>query len=549
MLGLAGCSRTVDDVERWESKNKVEKLKGALTDPKMEVRLSAAEALGRIKSESAVDDLANRINDEEAEVVLAALDALIMIGGHSVSTPLVAALNLDIEEARLKAAAALGALKARGAIPSLADMLDDPSQTVQLAAIEALGEIGSQAGSVYLIEKLEADTSAQDVQIACIQAMIHTGGADAVNSLLRLLPSTDMTLSQAAREALNTIGTAANPHALNALRNADETIRAGALNLLNERQIVPSEGEDLIWYFLANASFKRDEQTWEQTLSSLTEQGESALSTLVDAACHPDPVIREIACQTLEHIGDPALAPVMARVNKEANPQARIWFEDRSTWRGAPSKYLDLFGAVSALNPGFPQRMNSTEMLTSSVTTGERAYIPMLINLLGSAEHREQTEVQLKACGIKAVLPLMAALHDPDEGVVERAAALLVELSDPRAMEPLIQALRARLEAGEQLSNSPIYTALIKLDESEAEPLLLKIRPNTERAKQVFSRHYPEAKASSAMTTDSYRDNEAPITITIGYTKAGRYRSLDMTFESDPDGNWQPSKDLPEELP
>ena len=38
MMGLTGCSRTVEDVAKWEASGNVEKLTEALADPKVEVR-------------------------------------------------------------------------------------------------------------------------------------------------------------------------------------------------------------------------------------------------------------------------------------------------------------------------------------------------------------------------------------------------------------------------------------------------------------------------------------------------------------------------------
>ena len=63
MIGIVGCSRTIDDVSRWQAKGNIEELIGALADPKVEVRIAATEALGELKAEQAVDALAALFSD------------------------------------------------------------------------------------------------------------------------------------------------------------------------------------------------------------------------------------------------------------------------------------------------------------------------------------------------------------------------------------------------------------------------------------------------------------------------------------------------------
>ena len=116
---------------------------------------------------------------------------------------------------------------------------------------------------------------------------------------------------------------------------------------------------------------------------------------------------------------------------------------------------------------------------------------------------------------------------------------------DQRAYEPLTNALQRRIDAGEPLSDSSIYTALSKLNRLEADPLLQKIRPNTARAIQLFERQYRDARVIAADTMDPYTDNEAPIVFHLAYQENGVPGRLDVTFKKDSQGNWLPSPALP----
>ena len=384
MAGLPGCSRTVDDVESWKARSNIEKLKKALKDPKMEVRAAAAQALGELDCKAAVDDLTACLNDAESDVFSAALDALIAIGDTSVSTPLIATLTREDAEVRLKAVRALESLRATAAVSGLAELLNDDSAEVQSAAIHALGQIGAESGVPPLIRMLNGADGPEELRLASIYALGKIGGEEASICLLKMLPSGNSGRMEAAQKALNQIGPVAIQCALESLGSKDEVLRFGALKHLKRSEAVPSEGDEFIWYRLALAAQSGAEEGSGERAAELASLGADAIPALIDAACHPNDVMREIACLALERIGFGCLDAVVERAKSAATDDAKKWFNSRKMWDGAPSDWLDLWGTISALNPNFPAAQVIKDNLSTSDLKVERAYVPLLIHQLGN---------------------------------------------------------------------------------------------------------------------------------------------------------------------
>jgi len=174
-----------------------------------------------------------------------------------------------------------------------------------------------------------------------------------------------------------------------------------------------------------------------------------------------------------------------------------------------------------------------------------RPYIPLLIKLLDDAACAKGAKVKLTGAGVRAAFPLMAAIEAENNAIAEGAADILAAQEDRRACEPMKNVLQRRIDAGEHLSDSSIYTALIRLNRIEADPLLLKVRPNTARAIQLFERQYENVRVIAVDTTDPYTDHEAPIVFHLAYQENGVPGRLDVTFKKDSQGNWLPSPALP----
>ncbi|MBN2703903.1 MAG: HEAT repeat domain-containing protein [Pontiellaceae bacterium] len=533
---LLGCSRTVDDVEKWKTKNDIEKLQKALKDPKAEVRKAAVLALGDLKSRASVDHMIACLNDEDEEVMLAALDALVSVGDLSVSTPLIAMLKNESETARLKATETLGMLRVSGAVSGLTETLNDEVPEIQLAAIRSLGQLGKVSGSPALISKLMSTDSSVEIRKACISALAQTGGTDAANLLLKIRNSGTPPLNQAAQEALTEMGETAVQHALNALSNTDDAVRAGAISLLRERDTLPTKGSERIWYILAVADQSR--QDCSETAASIIEHDPSTVATLVDAAGHPSSIIRESACLALERIGEASFDLIKNRAQSTAVKEAKEWFNLRKEWEGAPSQYLDFWGMLSALNPDFPSLEDIADELKKSDPQPVRAHIPMLIRQLADKNSASRAKKLLQEAGETARLPLIAAIGSGNQAVAEAAAEIMSPYADPRICDALMNALTLRQEMGEDVSSSSLYSALVQLNTEKAEPFLLKIRPSTGRAAQLLRRRLPDIEIVAVSMIKTESAPGAPVHFSIGHKVDGKMENMELVFEKNEQGEW-----------
>ena len=558
MLGLTGCSRTVEDVAKWETSGNIEKLTEALSDPKAEVREAALQSLGTMKEEAAIDDIAACFNDSEENVVLASVSALAAMESTSAVTPLIAALKLEYPAAHITAAEALGRLRARSAVKPLAELLNSTSEEELLIVISAIGRIGAEKGSQPLVDKLTS-SSAANIRKACIDALPATGGPAALKALVDALSDHDVVIREAAKTSLIKIGDPAIPSIMDGLRSDDQGVRGASVALLRGLSAVPTDGHALAWYQIARATTDESMEIDSETVSILVGMGMDAATPLLEAAAHSDPEIRDYAVIALESIGEPCASKATTLVLARAKPDAKAWFQGRTEWSGAPSWRIDLWGAIAALNPQFEYGADQAAALKTGgsraaalVTRPEfeatRSNIPLLINLLDDKACAISAEAKLTAAGFKAAFPLIAAIEDDNIAIAEAAAAILAPQEDQRAYEPLTNTLRRRIDAGDPLSNSSIYTALIKLNRLEADPLLLKIRPNASRVIEVFERQYQDVRVIAANSLDPYTDNEAPIVFHLAYQENGVQGKLDVTFKKDVQGNWYPSPALPYRL-
>lgn len=494
LLLLSGCSRTPDDVIRWETTGNIEKLIDALEDPKVEIRMASADALGSLKADRAVRALGALYNDADQEAVLSAIKALANIGTDSTATPLIAALKIEDRQARLLAAEGLGNLGSPRGIDALATALNDTEQRVRLAAAQALGQIGNEQGAPPLINKLTTEE-----------------------------------LCSAVVDALVALGHPAVPHLLAALQSEEATIRREAINILEELSAVPSTGSNRTWFLLARVSVETPGEIDPAVISALAS---SSVETLLSAAAHPVSDFREHAFQTLENCGEPCVKQAISAAEKQAKPKAQAWFYERTRWIGAPDWRIDLWAATAALNPAFGET---------------REAIPVWIALLNKPHPREAKQ-KLTTAGPKALFPLIAASTGEYPMIADHAAELLGNLGDPRAAQPMMDVFKRKLAVNTALSNSPFYTALQQLDTPDAEPLLLRVRPNSLRAMRVFERQYPHLRAISTECRDDAEGINPPISFRIGYVDNGKMDEFTMTFARNWRGNWTPDPALPDHL-
>ncbi len=621
LLGLSGCSRSVEDIARWEKQHQVEKLAAALADPNDEVRKAAVISLGKLKAESAVEALTVRLNDPNESIQLATINALAGIGSPAAGTslaealvrgntevrirainaletlkpaeaidslakalndaneevqhaatealsaigspgtvpPLISALKLKRAETRIVAVKALATLKEASALGALIETLNDGHESVQLATCNAIGSLRDEAGFQPLAYKLTDQTSSTLVKTACIRALVKIDATQASKVFMETLTNSNSEICQAASAALLKIGDPAIPSIIEGLSHREKIVRNTSVDLLEKLNAIPTQGIARLWYQLARASREDTPEPEDDVISAMADMGEVAIPNLLDAASHPDPVIRKYGVLALDQIGESCIAAAQARVENQAIDDAKAWFAQRAQWHGAPSARLDQWGALAALNPEFTIDKVALQTLAGKGTGAKRlldsklfniteAYIPLVIDLLDDKECGQSAQQRLAALDHHNAIPLIAAIQSSNRSIAEHAATMAAERADERAAHPLIEVLRAHVQKGEMLSNSPFYAALIKMNTPAAESILCKVRPNAKRAISLFEKQYGNAHVMFTQTMDPYRDNKSPVSFLLGYDQNGQRGSTEITFRKNSQGNWYPFPDLPKTL-
>ena len=525
ILMLASCSRTLDDISKWESTGNHLKLIEALEDSDPSIGIAAAEALGTLQTPEAILPLAACLNQTNKLLITTAVQALAHLEHPNTITPLTAALRLEQPAAQAIAIEALGAMKATGAIPILGELISSADAQQKMLIITVFEEIASPTAAPYLIDQLKQGAPA--LQAASAQALGQTGGKGAVEALIKTLASDNRATTQAALTALIKIGKEAVHPLIQALRSESQQIRNQTLTALRKMEAVPTRGADSIWFRLAAAAQQLKEEIEPALIQRIAV--EKWTETLLDAAAHPNEIIRNHAVTALEKMGELALDSAFER----AADLNLSWFEERNSWPGAPSWRIDLWGAISVLHPTQSQSPNYQ--------------IPQLIEKLESPETRANSIQTLQAYAPHARLPLIAALNQTPLALAEQAALLLSEPIQPDALQPLMQRITFELDLNHSLVESPLNEALQRFNAPEAEEVLTRIRPNTERALRCFERHFTNARAISAEKIETKSQQQERYR--IGYISTGRVEDFTLTFIYTNIGRWIIQPELPNQLP
>ncbi len=199
-------------------------------------RTLAAQVLGRMGPDArqdAVPLLMPRLKDEVAQVRVAAADALWRVGqpAHEMVPTLIDGLRHDnrngpegypgpmfAESPATHAAQALGRIgpDAKAAVPALIRALQHGHAALPLKAATALGQIGTSA-----------ETAIPALSVALRETEVHSAP----------FIHWSLCLSRNAAEALGRIGPAAAPVLIEALRDDDDGVRAGAASALGKYRL------------------------------------------------------------------------------------------------------------------------------------------------------------------------------------------------------------------------------------------------------------------------------------------------------------------------
>nr|MBC8522037.1 HEAT repeat domain-containing protein [Methanomicrobia archaeon] len=189
-------------IKEVEARGKEHPLILALKDKDWNVRMCAAEALGKIGDTRAIEPLIHALKDKKGNVRESAAEALGKIGEPAVE-PLIHAMDAEEENVRLGAAWALGEIRDGRAIESLISALIDENLDIQWSAAEALVKIRDKRAVEPLIHVLEDEM--ESVRWCSAEVLGEIGDKRAVEPLIQASKVENEDVRKAAENALEKI--------------------------------------------------------------------------------------------------------------------------------------------------------------------------------------------------------------------------------------------------------------------------------------------------------------------------------------------------------
>ena len=296
----------------------IESLSETLRDPDPEVRIQAAETLGRFEDEMSIEPLTQALDDQQPRMRLAVVEALGRIESRKAIDGLIRAMRDEEWRIRAEAASALGELEDERALQPLTAALSDAVPAVRLEAVESLGEIANEGSGTALVTALSDED--WEIRREAAYALGKIGGIYAVDGLIGCLQNdVHREVRCTAAESLGEIG---DRRAITALLEGTKAsyweIRKAAVESLEEIGD-PSVIDGLI------ACFHDDHV--EVRRSAVEAAGEMenvrAVRPLMDMLDDEDWEIRRSSAEALSEIGDPAAASGLIDHLKEPHPEVR----------------------------------------------------------------------------------------------------------------------------------------------------------------------------------------------------------------------------------
>ncbi|TFH05770.1 MAG: hypothetical protein E4H06_00880 [Methanosarcina sp.] len=326
---FAHLSNLLRELEGWGSSGQMELSAGdtefciqALEDEKPEVRMVAAQLLGRLGDEQAADALLRKLADKNYRVREAAVEALGRVGGEKTVDVLVEKLEAKDPNFRLHTVRALARLGDERAVDPLARRLDDKVLEVRIAAAEALGDLESRNAADALLKKLE-DTqmggTPAELQKHVLIALGKIGDKKALDSILPRLNYPSPEIRKHAAEALGNLGDErAVSDLVKKLVDLSPEVRnasAYALGKLGDKRAV----EPLIGML--------EETDPELRITAVYSLGNlrapQAVSPLIKMLDDDNPWVRKCAAEALGKSGDKRAIEVLLTKLNDMDPEVR----------------------------------------------------------------------------------------------------------------------------------------------------------------------------------------------------------------------------------
>lgn len=237
----------------------------ALEHDMPELRMAAANAVGRAEIVEAVPTLVPRLGDEDHRVRLRAVRAAGRLGDERTVGPLLSLADSPHVRMRITVATSLGEIGTDRSLSGLLELREDEEVAVRLAAVGALGEFSDGRPIEALIECFGDEED--EVRRAAVYA--------AVELLSNALPDRSHEMRTEVVDALST--------------THGEVVTNALAELFDE----------------STAAHQRRNAAW--LLGRVSDDESTAIETLVDALDDDDEMVRQFAATSLTEIDSPAV--------------------------------------------------------------------------------------------------------------------------------------------------------------------------------------------------------------------------------------------------
>jgi HEAT repeat protein len=178
-------------------------------DPDWRVRASSIRAVGRLAIRAAVPDLVAALRDPQVEIRVVAAAALWRLPDPAAVPPLVELLSDGDPAARQWAALALGVTGDSRATPHLVRILSDANAEVRMDSLRSLGRIGDPDALAELLGFAADGTRAEDERLEAVGALSALRAPAKVPALLRLCGDPTPAVRLRAVQAVGRVATGA----------------------------------------------------------------------------------------------------------------------------------------------------------------------------------------------------------------------------------------------------------------------------------------------------------------------------------------------------
>ncbi|MCX7777992.1 MAG: HEAT repeat domain-containing protein [Armatimonadetes bacterium] len=295
---------------KLSNKEMIDKLKVALNDPDMEVRLTASMMLLRHGEDALklfLKALERTHGDERASMLLALRNI------KSKETLKVAAKDLMSDEPQVRWAAGV-AISSYGeeALPLLSEMLKHNDERVRIGALNALTQIGTNR-AVELVAKAALSDNSKLVRISAIESLsAFPGNAQAIGALSKLLESQDDEIAMRAALALGKVGQSG----LRILKDALKSDKVGAR--LAAARVLAFYGDAESMKMLWDIASKGDGMMKLTALQALARAGdEDAMTRLIKMLATKDEMERMKVRAAILGLRESAIEPLKAALNDD----------------------------------------------------------------------------------------------------------------------------------------------------------------------------------------------------------------------------------------